>query len=151
MELKRLSIRDPKLQAFVWEHLDPIDIRWDYTQLDAIQEVARREAAGECEFWGDLSVPVVFRAEMANPKVLEPHVMGDGRFMRSALEQGVPIAWAMGVEVIRIWTQHEQIARIVERCGFAFEAEHRDMLMDADGRLLTVYSLTLRRSEQCSI
>lgn len=147
MKLERLSIRDKAVQDFLWQHLEPTDIRYDYTKLDAIKEVEREVIANECELWGDMAVPIVFRAVLANPKVLEPHIMGNGHYVREALAQGLPIAWGMGVETVRIWTQYPALAHIVEKCGFKFEATHPSMLMGADGELLTVYSLTLTRPE----
>ncbi len=146
MELRRLSLRNQALQDFLWAHLDPSELRWDYSKLDAMAELTRQEQADECQFWGDLSAPFVFRAFLPNPKVLEPHVMGDGRFFREALRQGLPIAWDMGVEVVRVWTQHDQLARIAWKCGFSFEAKHRGMMLAADGSLIDVISLTMTRT-----
>lgn len=150
MHLEQLSIRDQKVQDFLWKHLEPCDFRHDYTRLDALKEVERQVLHEECQLWGDMEAQFMFRAVTPNPKVLEPHIMGDGRYLREAIRQGAPIAWGMGIQLLRVWTQHPQLVRIAEKCGFVFEAEHSHMLMAADGELLNVYSLIMPRPQECS-
>jgi hypothetical protein len=146
MKLELLNIRDEKVQAFLWQYLEPSDFRHDYTRLDAIKEVERSMYEGTTRLWGDLSANFMFRCVLRNPKVLEPHIMGDGMLIRSAMEQGLPIVWAMGVEKVAIWTQHERIARILQKCGFTSEATVRGLHMGPGGELLDLYVMTMEKS-----
>ena len=116
MQLEPLNIRTPAVQAFLCEHLVPADFRHDYTRLDAIKEVERQVYDGNTQLWGNLREGIVFRCDARNPKVIEPHIMGNGTKIRGALRVGVQKAWALGFERVAIWTQHDSIARIVEKC-----------------------------------
>ena len=150
MQLEPLNIRDEKVQAFLWQYLEPTDFRHDYTRLDAIKEVERQIYEGTTQLVGDLDAGLVFRVVARNPKVCEPHIMGDGTKIRSALDQGVLMAWAQGFEKVVIWTQHDQIARIVERCGFKLGATLPAMHMDRHGELCALTVLTMERP-QCAM
>jgi hypothetical protein len=151
MNLVRLDLSDERVQGFLWRHIEPGDFRWDYTRLDAMKEIESQVRDGMCQLWGDMDIPMVFRCSTPNPKVLEPHVMGDGRHLREGLRQGTEIAWGMGFELLRIWTQHEQIARIVEHCGFVRESILRKHWMSPAGELYDSHTLILERSDTCSI
>lgn len=122
MNLRQLSIRDPAVQDFLWQHLTPSDFREDYTKLDCIKRIEESCYQDNCRLYGDMEVGFMFRCTIRNSKVLEPHVMGNGRYFRSAIEQGAPMAWAMGFERIVIWTHHKQIARLAHKVGFELDA-----------------------------
>lgn len=145
MQLEPLNIRDEKVQAFLWQYLEPTDFRHDYTRLDAIKEVERQIYEGTTQLVGDLDAGLVFRVVARNPKVCEPHIMGDGTKIRSALDQGVLMAWAQGFEKVAVWVLDERIARIVERCGFTRTATLPAMHMGKGGQLATMYVLILER------
>ena len=147
MQLEPLNIRTPAVQQFLWEHLVPADFRHDYTKLDAIKEVERQVYAGNTQLWGNLREDIVFRCEVRNPRVIEPHIMGNGTKIRSALRVGVQKAWSLGFERVAIWTQHESIARIVEKCGFTRNAVLPRMHMDGEGKLLDLFVLTMERPD----
>lgn len=147
MQLEPLNIRTPAVQAFLWEHLVPADFRHDYTKLDAIKEVERQVYAGNTQLWGNLREDIVFRCEVRNPKVIEPHIMGNGTKIRSALRVGVQKAWALGFERVAIWTQHETIVRICQKCGFTLTAAMPRMHMNSDGQLLDLYVLTMEKPD----
>ncbi len=149
MNLRLLNIRDETVQAFLWQHLEPTDFRHDYTRLDAIKEVERQIYEGTTQLIGDLDAGVMFRVTTRNPKVCEPHIMGDGTKIRTALEQGVAMAWQLGFERVVIWTQYGAIARIVEKCGFHLEATLPAMHMDKRGELCALAVLTMERP-QCA-
>ena len=145
MNLEFLNIRAQAVQDFLWAHLEPSDFRHDYTRLDAIKEVERQVYAGDCQLWGDLQSGLVFRCSVRNPKVLEPHIMGDGVLIRSGLQQGVVKAWQLGFEKVAIWTHHEKIARIVEKCGFTKVGNMPGLHMDKNGALADLYCLTMEK------
>jgi len=145
MKLELLNIRDERVQDFLWQHLEPTDFRYDYTRLDAIKEVERQVYSGDTQLWGDLHAKLMFRCEARNPKVLEPHIMGDGMLLRGGLQQGAEIAWGLGFEKLVIWTHHEQIARIVEKCGFTLAGRMPGLHMDKAGALADLYCLTMER------
>lgn len=145
MQLEPLNIRDEKVQAFLWQYLEPTDFRHDYTRLDAIKEVERQIYEGTTQLVGDLNAGLVFRVVARNPKVCEPHIMGDGTKIRSALDQGVLMAWEQGFEKVAVWVLDNRIARIVEHCGFTLTATLPAMHMGKGGQLATMYVLILER------
>lgn len=137
-----LDIRDERVQEFLWEHLVPSDIRWDYTKADAFRYVFDQVMCGAQWLAGDLEREVVFRILVRNPKVIEPHVMGKGNYLRSVFAECLPLAWERGVEKVMIWTQHPSIGCIFTRLGFTKEGNFTRMHY-ANGQLqdLAVYSL----------
>jgi hypothetical protein len=142
MNLKQLDIRDQRVQQFLWEHIEPTDVRWDYTKLDAMKLLEVQVYDGTVQLWGDLDLGFVFKATQRNLKVLEPHIMGNGVYLRSAMKQGVAIAWGLGYEKLAIWTQHEKIVRIATKCGFSLEARIPKIHEGPRGELLDLYVLT---------
>lgn len=148
MRIECLSIRDPAVQQFLWEHIQPGDFRHDYTKLDALRYLEAQCLAGDAHLYGDLSVPFVFYAVQRNPRVIEPHIMGDGRKLREAMAQGAKLAWAMGYERALIWTWHERIARICVRAGYSLEAAIPQAHL-AHGTLHTLYCVTISRDLLC--
>ena len=149
MNLKQLDIRDARVQQFMWEHIEPTDIRWDYTKLDAMKLLEIQVYDGTVQLWGDLDVGLVFKTVQRNPKVIEPHIMGNGLYFRSAMEQGVALAWKLGYEKVAIWTQYEKIVRIVAKCGFSLEARIPKIHQGPSGELLDLYVLT-REKDGCA-
>ena len=139
-----LNLRDAKVQAFLWRYLEPNDIRHDYTRFDAISYVQQQLIAGEQWLVGDMDAGLAFRCVMRNPRVLEPHIMGNPARLRSLLPRALDIAWARGVERVLIWTQHGSIARIVVRLGFTHEATVRRAHL-VGGELLDLHVLSLER------
>lgn len=145
MRLEPLSIRDPDVQTFLWEYLDPTDVRHDYTKLDAMKEIERQVYNGDCILFGDMAERFMFRVFVRNPRVCEPHIMGDGTKIRSGTEQGLQIAWAEGFEQVVVWTQHAKIARIMEHIGFTLRAHLPQMHMGLNGEMFDCYALTKGR------
>jgi hypothetical protein len=146
MRLELLDIRKQPVQDFLWTYIEPTDFRHDYTRLDAIKEVERQVYDRTCQLWGDLDANFVFRCVVRNPKVIEPHIMGDGRVIRTAFSEGLPKVWSMGFEKVVIWTHLGSIARIMERFGFRCDQLPR-MHMGPSGELLDQYVLTMERQD----
>jgi len=142
--MQHLNIRDAQVQQFLWRHLVPEDIRHDYTRIDAIGYVHARIASGEQWLVGDMEAGLAFRCVLRNPRVLEPHIMGNPVRLRSLLPGALEIAWGRGIERVLIWTQHASIARIVVRLGFTHEATVRRAHLQ-DGQLLDLHVLSLER------
>jgi len=137
-----LDLREPVVQEFLWRFVEPADIRHDYTKIDAITHVTKAVCAGEQWLVGDMTAGLAFRCVMRNPRVLEPHIMGNPARLRSLLPRALALAWERGVERVMIWTQHASIARIVVRLGFTHEATlKRAHLMG--GELIDLHVLTL--------
>lgn len=145
LKLEKLDIRDERVQEFLWRYLEPGDFRHDYTRLDAIEEVERQVRCGNCQLWGDMEANFMSRVVSPNPKTIEPHLMGNALVLRTAIKLAIPLAWQHGFEVIRVWTQHENIARIVEKCGFTREAKLTKGLMGRDGEMHDLYTLTVMK------
>lgn len=137
-----LNIRDERVQNFLWDHLVPSDLRWDYTRADAFRFVMDEVMLGSQWLVGDLDRNVMLRIAVHNPKVIEPHIMGDAAYMRSVVTESIPLAWERGIQKIMVWTQHQSIGVIMERMGFVKEGEFPRMHF-SDGKLhdLAVYSL----------
>ena len=145
MKLEPLNIRNQVVQNFLWNHLEPADFRHDYTKLDAIKEVETAIYDGNMELWGDMSVGFAFRVVMRNPKVVEPHIMGDGSKIRTARDLGVDYAWSRGFEKIVINTQHDKIKNILCRLGFSLVACLDKLHMESDGELVDIYILVMEK------
>lgn len=139
-----LSIRDDAVQDFLWRHLVPTDIRHDYTRADALRFVCDQIHAGEQWLIGDLEAGLVFRCVLRNPKVLEPHIMGNPARLRSLLPAALALAWSRGITRVLVWTQHAPIARIVARLGFTHDASLPRLHLQG-GELLDLHVLSLER------
>lgn len=142
--ITKLSIRDPWVQEFLWKYLVPSDIRHDYTKVDAIKFIHDQVLSGEEVLVGDKEAEVVFRCVLRNPKILEPHVMGNGIRLRSVGKEALPIAWGMGVEKIVAWATYPTLAKVWKRLGFTLDAILPKYHLK-DGQLHDVYVLSLER------
>lgn len=149
MKIEELSVRDPRVQQFLWDYLEPHDFRPDYTRLDAMKHVEQQCFDGNYRLFGNMDEQFMFRCVMRNSKVIEPHIMGDGRKLRDAFANGLPIAWIMGFERAVIWTHHKRISRIAERLGFTLHGV-MPKFHEVDGELHDLYCLSLEKS-QCAI
>lgn len=118
MNLRELSILDPAVQRFLFEHADPSMFRHDYTPLDGLNYMVNRCVNDGAKVIGDIKAGFCFFAEQRNPKVLEPHIIGDGTKLREATRQGMALAAALGYERMIIWTLDERLVRIAEKSGF---------------------------------
>lgn len=147
IHLEEFDIKDPWLQEFLWTHLVASDVRSDFTKLDAMASIKAKALAGECVFIGCKNSNVVMRCMENNPKVIEPHIMGNGLRMRSVTRAAIPVAWDLGYERIVVWTQYEQIARAMRSVGFNQDAVIPQYHLH-DGKLLDIYVLSLSKGEQ---
>lgn len=137
-----LDIRRDDVQDFLWAHLVPSDIACGISKADAFRFVVDELMRGSQWLIGDLDRGVAFRVWMRNPKVIEPHVMGDALHLRGVMQDCLPLAWERGVEKVMVWTQHQALGRIVERLGFTREAFFPRTHLVGDTLLdLSVYSL----------
>lgn len=146
VHLEEFDIDDPWLQDFLWQHLVPSDVRCDYTKLDAMAHIKAKAKVGEMVFIGCKQSGVVMRCVENNPKVIEPHVMGNGLRMRSVTKAAIPAAWNLGYERIVVWTQYKAIARAMLSLGFNQDAVIPQYHLH-DGQLLDVYVLSLTKGD----
>jgi hypothetical protein len=136
MNVEQLSIDDPWVTEFLEQYLEPQDIRHDYKMSDAMAFVREQVSWGNCLLVGCKQSRVVFRCMAANPKVLEPHIMGNGLRVRSVTKAAIPLAWSLGYEKIVVWTQHKALAAAMLNIGFTQDATlpryhlHNDNLFD---------------------
>jgi hypothetical protein len=137
-----LDLRDEQVQDFLWRHLVASDIRHDYTRADAMQYVYGQLASGEQWLIGDMDAGLAFRCVLRNPRVLEPHIMGNALRLRSLMPAALALVWPRGVQQVLVWTQHAAIARILARLGFTHEATVRRVHLE-QGELLDVHALSL--------
>lgn len=137
-----LSIDDPAVVEFLHDHLVPTDIRWDYRIDDALPYILGELENGNQFLIGDMARGVVFRCYVRNPRVIEPHVMGNALHIRSVFRDCLPLVWAMGVTKIMVWTQYPALGAIVQRLGFVQEGCFVRSHMVEDTMLdMSVYSL----------
>lgn len=99
-------------------YLVPTDFHPKYSLTDAMTYLAQQWSAGEVIFMGDLENGVLFRGMVMNPKVIEIHIMGNARRMRSVGLECKRRVFDMGYEQLVISTQHKQLADIAKRLGF---------------------------------
>lgn len=144
MAMQFLDLRQPEVQDFLWRYIEPEDIRYDYTRLDAVRYVQDQINAGAQWLIGDMEAGLVFRCVMRNPRLMEPHIMGNPARLRSLLPSALALVWARGVSRVMVWTQHAPIARIVARLGFTHEATLRRAHLRG-GELLDLHVLTLEK------
>jgi hypothetical protein len=148
MNIELLDVRNPAVIEFLWQHLEPHDLRWDFTRLDAINDVTRSVMGGDAFLLGDLEVGVVFRVVARNPKVIEPHIMGDGTKIRSAADMAVDVAWSLGYEKIVIYTQHDVLSRILQKIGFTHHVKLPGIHMGEGGQMLDINILTMEKPHE---
>lgn len=146
MKIEEFDINDNWLQEFLWQYLVPSDIRHDYNKLDALAHIRQRARTGETVFIGCKESRVVFRCEQHNPKILEPHIMGNGMRVRSVTQAAIPAAWRLGYEKIVVWTQHQALARAMTSIGFSQDAIIPRYHLD-HGDLLDLYVLSITKGD----
>lgn len=117
MTVAILNFRDQWVQDFLWSHIVPTDMRPDYTKMDAMRHV-EEQIYNRNEFLIG-NEQVIMRCVVHNEWVVEPHIMGNGHYMRSVMEE----ALEYGVQHTNfqravVWTHYKSIGRILERCGF---------------------------------
>ncbi len=147
MQIEQFNIKDPWVQEFVWQHLVPTDMRFDYTKIDAIGLVYRDVLNGDCILVGSREHEVMFRCQRRNPKVAEVHVMGNGLRMRSATQAALQLGWELGYERIIVWTQHERIASILQSIGFTRDACVPRSHME-NGVLVDTFALSIEKGDR---
>lgn len=147
MNVEQLSIDDPWVMEFLEQYLEPQDIRHDYTMADAIGFVRNQVGWGNCLLVGCKESRVMFRCMAANPKVLEPHIMGNGLRIRSVTKAAIPIAWSLGYEKIAVWTQHRALAAAMINIGFTHDATLPKYHLH-DGDLLDLHILSITKGDQ---
>jgi hypothetical protein len=142
VKLRELDARDPAVQRFLWGHFDPSVFRHDYSPLDGLNYIVNSCLTKDAMLVGDLDVGFVFYAEQRNPKVLEPHIIGNGLLLREAFRQGIGIATTLGYEQIVIWTQDERLVRMCQKFGFTLNG-HIPKLHLHNGQLTGVHVLSM--------
>ena len=146
MNIQEFDIADPWLQEFLWQHLVPGDIRHDYTKADALAHVVNLAKTGQCVFVGCKESGVVFRCVEHNPKILEPHIMGNGLRVRSVTKAAIPVAWNLGYEKIVVWTQHQALASAMRNIGFSEDAVIPRYHLH-NGDLLDIHVLSITKGD----
>lgn len=117
MAFRELSIRDPKVQELLWQHLNPTDIHPEYTKLDAITFIANQVHEGNQFLWGDETA--MLRCEGNKfARTVQPHVLGDGSKFRALLTEGCEYAKGKGWLQVYIWTSRGSIERMALKMGF---------------------------------
>lgn len=117
MAFRELSIRDPKVQELLWQHLNPSDIHPEYTKLDAITYIGNQIHEGNQFLYGDETA--LLRCEGNKfARTVQPHILGDGRKFRALLTEGCAYAKERGWLQVFIWTSRGSIERMALKLGF---------------------------------
>jgi hypothetical protein len=144
-----LSIHDPWVQEFLWKYLNPTDIRYDYTKLDAIKYIQESCLSGDTKLIGNKDYGVVIRCVSPNPLVVEPHIMGNGLYFRKAVRDAIPYAWHWGASRIVVWTQYKAIYNILSKSGFRLDAVVPEYILQGN-ELIDIHVLSLDKDEYYS-
>lgn len=116
--LELVTPEDPWALEMLNKYLPPEDVYWRFSKEEAIQFVKDSwHAAGE--LWlGDKEKNFLFRLVINNPYVVYPHIMGDGRYIRSCGREAMKFVASLGVRQVVVWTHHANIGRIMLGMGF---------------------------------
>lgn len=141
-----LNVDNNEVQEFLWDHFVPEDVMWGVSKYDAYRHLINEVRQGQQWLAGDLERGVMIRSWIRNPKVIEPHVMGNAMYLRSVFTDCLPLAWERGVEKIMVWTQYPTLASIVEKLGFTREGYFPRMHL-VKGELLDMFVYSLERPQ----
>lgn len=142
--IQEMSFYDPWVQDMLWVHMSPQDIHYRMTRLQAMNYLEQTFNSGDMYYLGDPSKHVLIRVVVRNPFVVEPHIMGNGRRLREATLEAIPIGFAKGAESIINYTQYDQLRRIYERIGFTHVATIPKSHFQ-DGKPVDIHVLTLTK------
>ena len=112
------------LQDLLKEKLDPKEVfqKEGYTIDDVISYYIQNERCGVLEFLGSPSKKFCFRLNYPNSKVIEPHIIGDVKYLRTFTKQSIDFMFIKnGIEKINVYTHIESIYKILSRIGFDTE------------------------------
>jgi hypothetical protein len=145
-----LDIRDERVQEFLWAHLNPRDIRFDYTKLDAMKFVTDQLLARRSSIYGDMERGIAVRVDFPNPFVACPHLMGNGLYVRGLLRTGLATIFAMGLRHVNILTQITSLSPILEGFGFSDTGVVPGIGFDDAGEPVAIHILSLSREKYYS-
>lgn len=117
-----LEMKNPQVQKFLWDWIDPSQIAFGMTKLDAMKELEMRFKVRQEALYGDLERGIALRCQYPRPDVVMPHVLGNASWIRSVIQVGSGVLFGMGMKWIHVWTQDERIARIVQAFGYSQQA-----------------------------
>lgn len=132
IETKLLNIRDQWVQDLIWKHIVPEDIRDGYTKLDALSFIHDQIYEGKQVLIGNDEV--ILRCVLVNKHVVEPHILGNGIYIRKTIEEA--IAYARDnteIQRIVVWTHYPAIGRILLGCGFKLNATLEKYYLNSSG------------------
>lgn len=114
---------DDAVAEFLWAHLVPRQIN-AASKGEAFRFVWDEVMSERQWLVGDLEAGLVFRVNLRNPVVLELHIMGNIARMRSAMAEGMAIAWTKNwsglgsIQRVVIVSTLEPMTRILPRIGW---------------------------------
>ena len=127
-----LNIRDQWVQDFLWKYIIPEDVCKGYTKLDAINYIQDEIYAKNQVLIGNDKV--ILRCEMKNKYVVEPHILGNGIYIRRTIEEAMAFAREnTEMQRIVVWTHYPTIGRILKKCGFELSANLEKYYLNSSG------------------
>ena len=127
-----LNIREQWVQDLLYKHLIPEDICKGYTKLDALNYIQDEIYAGNQVLIGNDEV--ILRCEMKNKHVVEPHILGNGIYIRKTIEEAIVFARDnTEMQRIVVWTHYKSIGRILKGCGFELSATLEKYYLNSSG------------------
>ncbi len=144
-----IDFKDPWLQDLLWNTVSPTQIfqREGYTKMDMMGYFKSMVDAGCYSFLGSKKAGTVLRCYFPNPYVVEPHIVGNGGYIRLLLKVGTDFTFSSTkVSKINIYTHLPSIKNIVSRLGFIHEGTTTNSYL-LDGDLKDIFILGLSKQD----
>jgi len=127
-----LNIRDQWVQDLIYKHIVPEDIQKGYTKLDCLNFIQDEIYAGNQVLIGNDEV--ILRCVLPNKHVVEPHILGNGIYIRQTIEEAIVFASDNSeMQRIVVWTHYKSIGRILKGCGFELSATLEKYYLNSSG------------------
>lgn len=137
------------LQELIKEKLNPEEVfqRKGYTSDDVIAFFIQNQKNGVLDFLGSPSAKFCFRLFYPNDKVVEPHIMGDMKYLRTFTKQSVDFMFKhLEKEKINVYTHNPTIARLMLKFGFTEEGTITKTYL-LDDKLIDIKFLGLNKQD----
>lgn len=112
---------DRWLQDLLWSHMKPEEHLQSrqYSKLDMMKWMEQGAQQGSMFFWGSKQAGMIFRCFKPNEYVVEPHIVGSPRYLRSLMPLGLDYIFKE-TPILRanVYTHLPSIRAIYLKLGF---------------------------------
>jgi len=140
---------EPWIVKLLADLVDPEDIfqKPGYTQSDLLAYLTQLYRQGAAQFFGSKTAGILFRTYMPNPYVVEPHILGNGKYYIPLMRCGIDFLFkTTKVQKINIYTHLPSSRNIASRHGFTLEGTLTNSYLHR-GSLVDVYILGLHKND----